>query len=1377
MVVGVRHDLTDHLFGDVPENKASASRWTGQHNRSSFCTSDAEADLTAPGTKGAVSRSPQWSSSTFFSRAAWRNLLRPGNIRSYPPRPLHHDTSFMLPVPPTAMMAAAGAVKDPGGFLQDHGDTLLELGKDAMGGVMDSLSGGEDEGPPVADQMPPNVRTNLAQWLQLKKCGYSGWRKDEGVHPEVTFGRPQGFVHVRLLDDNPNANLDEKNHEDVASISSGTATERSSVDKEKTVYGDSLGELSRTANHGEVLDTPKNRAMVYWDATYFLNGSNRLTPHMKAIQERTPFYIDCRRKPNLRFEIEVDVEHQMHHLRTQFIPGDLKKQIYTSINPFSHGVKQLYEINENQRVRPENQIPLSLDYQSSYDLEHEKSVNRQDTCKQVCKNHACPPMRSHADEKGVDEFSFARANCRDECVAPSYLEFEGFEEERKGLNGKWLMATTVPPSNSSPNNIAFDKNNPPPHYPPAYFKVLDKTKGLGDSLEAAMDAAWKKGEELVEQATEKFDEFVDKGKDAMDHTGKNLMDKGISMFGMGSTSETDENGEPKLEDPKGHGHPEDDIIPEEPEPEPSKPTKYKKGTLAAFLKHDSPDLMQEFEKAYKVAVLLYNHEHDHKWGLYVATRNGEHEVVQKIAESTGRDILLPSKVTQWVDSSVVGGKPFKNEQDQAYTPKVLYDFCRPDGLETPNAQIRWGARRVVHYTAPRVEKRKDIPDVFEYQWYNRMSAGNKEGRLCKFQRKWSGRVLKARMEMLNGSSPDVGSISSAKIKQQEQKLLKEQSEKSSKDSNAPPPPPPPTQPQAFLVDPKSKIKDEDVFRIYEACRRHDRAIDKDLGMLGETADDHVGGDNTTHLPTDDLDIETAPRRCLDPNVEQDIDAIFSGKEITIDEEHALKELGIGGKWYRLPQPSEPKRFRQEYIQEGGRLHLFEMRVSPELSPGNISADSKKDLTKWHIAPLSHPVKINGNFVYPKPPITLKLPELQHDVTNPAINSLNDLRGKYVPRVIEETLTDPTTGEKPFVYDLPNKTDPAPGMNEELGPDATFERIRLDFGASLDLKTQDDVWLEDSRVMELRGNKTRTAAEQSEYEDLLLKRNRTGQWVLKNRDDIAVIAEPFGDHSVTPDKVSRWFYLNPYKRHVTNEIAKVKWETSFNRLTSTDNETDPKPFFEVENWQNGRENVTAFEFEKKTMNSNTIDSEVQNISTNNSFPVFWPGRPFQHATRTPCQTGNFLSGAKCHGGISAALQMMREQIAKCISSDPPCVKTYTPQDVAAGLAGPVDPNAPLSHGVEQCETLSGEVPNVQTPMELEQEGPQGSKHAKAQKQEECRGYGADVEKCRRTLGCKVHEKVLDEDNKTYYCDLDVKYFGPQFPVDESTSSLSTGAAFM
>jgi len=1317
--------------------------------------------------------------------------------------------------------------------------------------------------PEGTDQAPPNVRTNLAQWLQLRRCGYGGWIKNEGRHPEITFARPQNFVHVKLSDEDRDAAGD-------------VGQKPLSPEDDKDAIGKTLDERSEKENHGEQLDTPAGKNLVYWDATFFLNGTQKITPTMKPLVSRVPYYMDCRRKQHLKLEIEVDVDASVHHLKESFFGGsadNLKRnQLYRNVNvqavpDASEGnapatkldAGGFLSVSEVEGKAPWFQFPMSLDFQKAYTKNTQKGADRMEACKRICKAHKCPPAgvggtittstagnggkttvtqqldagpNAKPGPHGGDEFFFGRANCRDECVSPSFLEFTGWEEERKGLNGRYLMltdlfgnATTGIAGTTGVEGAEQNAVGPRGRHP-AYFRILDKSEDMGDALSEHLDGAMAAGSAIL-----------DAGKETFNDAANAVSGAASSVWSLlGGTSGTEAPAEPEN----------DPDVPEVAQPPPQVPIRYPGGTLARYLNHDSPTVMEEFKKAWKLALILYNHEGDNKWGVYTVTRDiqpdqtqnppveAKFEILQKLAASQAQNVDLPSEVQNWVNVRDNSGA-FKTENDQAYTPKVLYDYCRQDGLENPySGAVQWNSKRVLHFDSP-VPDKDDIKDVLEYQFYNRMSANRSEGRLCKYTKLWPAAKMKALRDAALGGTNAAAADTTAATTTANGEVLEA------------------TQGYPLMTDVK-KLPDDMVFRIYEACRRHDRAIDADLG-LRETLD---ANPHLMELPRSaSIGSDVAAFRCLDRKTEDKIDGVFSGREVYVDESTAAGQpLGIGGRYRKVPpvdevpvtktaggapfgggaeedpppvitphastaklpaeiaDPTKKPKYRSEYLQDGGRNHLFDSYTPADQNgdTSSLPASARRDVTRWHIAPTSRAVTlIDGRTYHPTPLLEMSCPDMGADNVNPSVNLLHELRGSWVPRVLDDELFDPETGTQPFVYEQPNKTDLTPAVAKSIGPEGTIERVRLDYGNKLELRTQDEVWEEEARVAELRGKVSEgseTGEEKAELDRRLLQRHRVGQWVIRNRDGLGIAAEPFGEHAPSPDKVSRWFFINPYKRHVTNEIARINWEPSYRRLAFSGDgggAQDVKNFFTTETWSNSEDDVTAFNYERNvSLNSGNIDAKsiemdaagiynkvttqkartvsvnawnpisstetttttVQHTANNGLSPVFWPGKAFTHTTRTPCLTSTeFNTGAKCIGGIKAAIELMRAEIPKCISPSPPCVKTF--MTVAEEFKA----------GVEECITLSGDKPPLQTPQEAQEDGPQGSAQGRALKKRECEALGTDQNRCKANLGCKMVEQVIDANNKSYHCGLDTKYFGPLYPVNEADAGLANGAAFM
>ncbi|CAD7940850.1 unnamed protein product [Amoebophrya sp. A25] len=1410
-------------------------------------------------------------------------------------------------------------------------DQLKDRLKSGLG--LDSDDAGGDG---ASDENPPSVRSNLAHWLQLKSCGYGGWIWEEGAHPEITFAKPQSFVHVRLVDDNPvnreKARLAPSTSSDPQTfdpLKDALNSLRAGADQAPKVYPDDLNKASMVDNNGKMpLPTPDDAELVYWDATYFLNGGIRITPRMQPVKERAPFFLDCRRRTRLRLEVEVDAQAEMDYLRGFFGRKGLAQIVYDTIRPpdplhpekggvrepspnatesmFSSFAAQAAKkakaasasvaeqassmargalsnaTGMDFRGERENLLdqaaakklggvqhtfPLSLDFQHEHNRTSEKAEERVAACRRICRAHQCPPAHTEPRAVNEDRFSFARASCRDECVSPSFLELVGFEAERAGLNGNYLMV---------------DSGRKTIDAPPSYFRVLpEENKDLGDKLSNIMSDAKSMGKKLVGSLATDFAEDLKEtpAGQAAEHALKAAAAMKTSvlkpdaggaggygsmflgkLFGQ-SVEESDHANDPKdaVEKETGvgpnakfnndaGGSGEDNT--EEPPTDDAAPRKYALGTLGRHLRHDSEAVMDEFRNAKKVAMILYDHDQDQRWGVYVAERTKDSEIVKKVATSASREDKLPSRVAQWLDPET--SKPFHTDGGQGYTPKVLFDYCRPDGLVRPSAQVRWASKRVIFYESPKPKYPNDVSDVEETQFFNRMGGEQRStGKLCKHTRTWSGdRIERKKLEHLLG-----------KEGYKNRGLVGAETTELQSDVAA----------NGFHLDKKKKLSDAMVFRLYEACRRHDRSVDIDMGLrdslggfLPNTSpaptsaddDDHAGaagvipdapdGQVGRGLPHDPLTPDVAPYRCLDPATEERIDALFSGREIEIDEssESIVKKLGLSGRWKKLMRVTEHGKYRSEYIQEGGRLHLFEVLPRAELvhTPG-----AKHDLTRWHIAPLAHPVPAfdasgsDHKMMFPSPPLTLELPEMGADVSNPAVGMLNDvaatgankssdgaggLGAKFLPRSSDPELHvgESILGGKhndPVAYEAANAGSHAD--EAELGPEAVLERVRIDFGKHLELKTSEDVWAEDDRVGKLRRLESngRSVEETEELKLLLAKRFREGQWVLKNRDNVAILAEEYGGHARHPGEVERWFLFNPYRKVLTNERAAVKFKPNLQRITSSgtappdsylhkDDDAEGKPeslggsgehailpggsestidtgktFFEMDRFYNSPDDLVGFSTDRKTLSPqqlerfdsrvNTIDPGRIEDSVTHLQPIYRPGEPFWHQTRTPCQTSSeFTNGAKCIGGVRAALRLMREQVAKCIDGDPPCVKTFT--DVASVR----------DQGVEDCEEFTGEHEAIQTAEEELWNGPAGGTVGKKRKLAECQVLHHDIRTCRRTQGCKVGRdkstavynakgRLVKEGE--FHCTIDDRLFGPEYPVSEDSNDMASGAAFM
>ena len=81
---------------------------------------------------------------------------------------------------------------------QHTGEARGRLMSLAPPGVIPDEAGEEglNEGMPL-----PSVLTNLPAWMLWKGCGSRGSNELEVLHPAVHFGRPQTYVHVKLVDD------------------------------------------------------------------------------------------------------------------------------------------------------------------------------------------------------------------------------------------------------------------------------------------------------------------------------------------------------------------------------------------------------------------------------------------------------------------------------------------------------------------------------------------------------------------------------------------------------------------------------------------------------------------------------------------------------------------------------------------------------------------------------------------------------------------------------------------------------------------------------------------------------------------------------------------------------------------------------------------------------------------------------------------------------------------------------------------------------------------------------------------------------------------------------------------------------------------------
>ena len=80
--------------------------------------------------------------------------------------------------------------------------------------------------------------------------------------------------------------------------------------------------------------------------------------------------------------------------------------------------------------------------------------------------------------------------------------------------------------------------------------------------------------------------------------------------------------------------------------------------------------MRKFNRAPEAAVIMYNHDGDQRWGIYIVERLRKVEILRTVALSVERKAQLPSQVSQWIDPETQ--KPFHNKANQPYTPKVLF---------------------------------------------------------------------------------------------------------------------------------------------------------------------------------------------------------------------------------------------------------------------------------------------------------------------------------------------------------------------------------------------------------------------------------------------------------------------------------------------------------------------------------------------------------------------------------------------------------------------------------------------------------------------------------------------------------------------------------
>ena len=119
------------------------------------------------------------------------------------------------------------------------------------------------------------------------------------------------------------------------------------------------------------------------------------------------------------------------------------------------------------------------------------------------------------------------------------------------------------------------------------------------------------------------------------------------------------------------------------------------------------------------------------------------------------------------------------------------------------------------------------------------------------------------------------------------------------------------------------------------------------------------------------------------------------------------------------------------------------------------------------------------------------------------------------------------------------------------------------GRKVQTKAQDKADENPGNTPENGPPKPRFSPDDGQEEELrtsLQKRAETGQWVITNRDDMVIATERPGDHAPTPDKVVMWYYVDPIKKKITNEVARLEFDQDFSPLVSTVNDPSQDTYF-------------------------------------------------------------------------------------------------------------------------------------------------------------------------------------------------------------------------
>lgn len=200
----------------------------------------------------------------------------------------------------------------------------------------------------------------------------------------MTFSSPQSWIRVKLTDDVPKPSPNK----------SAPQLYRKDLLKQEAESG------------GKKMRIPKDMEMVHWEGVFNLNGGTRLKQNAKVEEEKDniqPFFIDCRRKQNLRLEVSVEVDRVVKELKKELGPGEFAQEMFNAT------MKKFLPLGWQpppgfSKLPDYISLPLSIDATRPMSVYGDAAVQRKAQCKrQVCSPKMCPPLgtepRSYAVTK------------------------------------------------------------------------------------------------------------------------------------------------------------------------------------------------------------------------------------------------------------------------------------------------------------------------------------------------------------------------------------------------------------------------------------------------------------------------------------------------------------------------------------------------------------------------------------------------------------------------------------------------------------------------------------------------------------------------------------------------------------------------------------------------------------------------------------------------------------------------------------------------------------------------------------------------------------------------------------------------------------------